>query len=121
MRPDPVDMARLWDMRDAARAVVEFTQDMDFEDFIKDRRTRNAVERNLEIIGEAARHISRDTRGSHPDIPWSSVIGLRNIIAHEYGEILYEKVWSICRNRLPELIARLEELDIDDAPPVEER
>ena len=120
MRHDPKDMARLWDILDAARAVVEFTQGMSFEEFIKDRKTRNAVERNLEIIGEAARHISLDARGSHPDIPWTSIIGLRNIITHEYGEIRYEKVWGICGNRLPGLIARIEAIGVDNAPPVEE-
>jgi len=120
MRFDNEDMARLWDMLDSARAVVEFTQGMRFEDFIKDRKTRNAVERNLEIIGEAARHVSLEIRDSHPDIPWTSITGLRNIIAHEYGDIRYEKVWSICENRLPALIKRIEEIGVDNPPQMEE-
>ena len=119
MRPDVKDMARLWDMLDAARAVAEFTKGLRFEDFLKDRKTRNAVERNLEIIGEAARNVSPETRQSHPDIPWSSIIGLRNVIAHEYGEILYEKLWGICKNRLPVLIEQIEEMGVDDPPSVE--
>ena len=62
MRPDDKDMARLWDMLDAARAVVEFTQERRFEEFLANRMLRSAVERNLEIIGEAARCVSTETR-----------------------------------------------------------
>mgnify|MGYP000918733107 CR=1 FL=1 len=120
MPPDPKDMARLWDMLDAARTVVEFTRGMVFKDFMKDRRTRNAVERNLEIIGEAARHISPDIRNSHSDIPWTSVISLRNILAHEYGEIRYEKVWKICTDRLPVIIEKIEKTGVENPPSFEE-
>jgi len=77
---------------------------------------RNAVERNLEILGEAARCISQHTRDRYPDIPWSSIIGLRNIIAHEYGELRAEKIWGIGVNRLPELRARLEDMGLDEVP-----
>ncbi len=51
---DVKDTARLWDMLDSARAIVEFTADQSFEVYVEDRKTRNVVERNLEIIGEAA-------------------------------------------------------------------
>lgn len=77
---------------------------------------RGAVERHFEIIGEAARHVSEPGKSILTEIPWKSVIGLRNIIAHEYGEIRHEKVWGICKNRLPELIAQLECLDIEHPP-----
>ncbi len=117
---DVKDAARLWDMLDAARAIVEFTVGQHFERYLADRKTRNAVERNLEIIGEAARHVSDNARNMFPDIPWTSVIGLRNIIVHEYGEIRHEKVWAICRDRLPALIEQLERSGVDNAPPGEE-
>jgi uncharacterized protein with HEPN domain len=119
MRLDVKDAARLWDMLDAARAIIQFTAGQRFELFLGDRKTRNAVERNLEIIGEAARHDSEEARNSLPGIPWTAVIGLRNVIAHEYGEILYEKVWSICTDRLPALIKELETAGVEDAPRVE--
>ena len=120
MRPDAKEMARLWDMLDAARTAVEFTKGLGFEDFLKDRKTRNAVERNLEIIGEAARCVSQETRESLSDIPWRSVIGLRNVLAHEYGEIRYEILWTVVRDKLTPLIARLEAMGVDSPPPVEE-
>ncbi len=116
MQPDTKDMARLWDMLDAARAAVEFTKGLGFEDFLKDRKTRNAVERNLEIIGEAARHVSLETRESYPDIPWRSIVALRNIITHEYGEVLYDNLWRICKNRLPLLIEKIAATGVDHPP-----
>ena len=116
MPPDIKDMARLWDMLDAAQTAVEFTKAISFEAFLNDRKTRNAVERNLEIIGEAARGVSQERRESTPDIPWRSIIALRNIIAHEYGEVLYENLWTVCVKRLPALIAQLEAMGAENPP-----
>jgi len=120
MRRDTKDMARLWDMLDAARTTVDFTRGLRFEDFLKDRKTRNAVERNLEVIGEAARCVSPETRDNFPDIPWRSMIGLRNVLAHEYGEIRYEILWAIIQDKLNPLIRQLENMGVDSPPPVEE-
>ncbi len=119
MRLDAKDMARLWDMLDAARAIMQFIHNQSFQDYLANRMMRGAVERHFEIIGEAARQLSEDARAYFPDIPWLSVIGLRNIIAHEYGDILHEKVWNVCINRLPALIEQLESAGTDDKPPFE--
>jgi uncharacterized protein with HEPN domain len=120
MPPEYRDMAPLWDMLDAARTAVEFTMGMRFDDFLKDRKTRNAVERNLEIIGEAARRVPRESRENYPDIPWRSLIGLRNALAHEYGDIRYEILWAIIREKLAPLIERLEDMGVGSPPPVQE-
>lgn len=66
MRPEHGDEAYLWDMREAAREAVEFVRDLDLAGFIEDRRVLLAVERELEIIGEAARRVSASLRDSHP-------------------------------------------------------
>jgi uncharacterized protein with HEPN domain len=105
-------MARLWDMLDAARAVKEFTRDRQFEDFLRQRMVRNAVERNLEIIGEAARCVSQALRDAHPEIPWRAIIALRNVLAHEYGEIRYERLWLLCTQQLAVLIEQLEDIGV---------
>jgi len=62
MRPEEGDMARLWDMLDAARAAVQFTQGRRFDEMLNDRMLRCAVERCLEIVGEAARYVTPRTR-----------------------------------------------------------
>lgn len=90
---------------------------MRFEQFLQDRKTRNAVERNLEIIGEAARCVSDETRSHNPNIPWKSIIGLRNVLTHEYGEIRYEILWSVVQEKLSLLIQQLEAMGVDSPPP----
>ena len=120
MPPDTKDMARLWDMPDAARTAVEFTTGVRFEEFVADRKTRNAVERNLEIIGEAARCVSAGLRDNLPEIPWRSIIGLRNVLTLEYGEIRYEVQWTIIQDKLSPLTRQLEAMGVDSPPPSEE-
>ena len=120
MRPDVKDMSRLWDMLDAARTAIEFTKGQRFWDFLNDRKTRNAVERNLEIIGEAARCVSLEMREAYPDLPWRSMIGLRNVLAHEYGEICYEVLWTVVGEKLAPPVRQLENMGVDNPPPVEE-
>lgn len=115
---DVKDAARLWDMLDAARAAVEFTDGLRYEHFVADRKTRNAVERNLEIVGEAARCVSVSVRENCPDIPWKSMIGFRNVLAHEYGDIRYEIVWSVVQQKLPPLIRQLEAMNVHRPPAV---
>lgn len=117
---DVKDAARLWDMLDAARAALEFVQGLRFDQFVKDRKTRNAVERNLEILGEAARGISNATRDLYPGVPWKSLIGLRNILIHEYGEIRYEILWQILQDKLYPLIQNLEAMGVDSPPSIKE-
>lgn len=92
---------------------------MRFEDFFEDRKTRNAVERNLEIIGEAARCVSNETRENYPEILWKSLIALRNVLAHEYDEIRHEILWRVCREKLPALIQQLEAMGAGNSPPEE--
>jgi len=116
MRPDDKDIARLWDMLDAARTIVEFTQGRRFSDLLANRMLRNAIERNLEIIGEAARWVSQETRDNYPHIPWRAIIALRNVLAHEYGDIRYERLWYICTNELKVLINEIEAIGVESLP-----
>ena len=110
MRPEERDAALLWDMLDAARAVRDFTAGVTFEVYVADRRVQFAVERGLEILGEAAHHVSEGFRAAHPEIPWSGMVGQRNVLAHEYGEIKPERIWRVATERLPDLIRMLEPL-----------
>jgi uncharacterized protein with HEPN domain len=70
--------------------VQEFLKGKRYQDFISDGMLRLSIERELEIIGEAARRISSEFQTLHPEIPWASVIAQRNVIRHEYGEIKVE-------------------------------
>ncbi|BCZ92469.1 DUF86 domain-containing protein [Thermus thermophilus] len=74
-----------------------------FERFAQDDRTVDAVVRNLEVIGEAARQIPSEVRERYPEVPWRRVIGLRNVVVHEYFAVDVEIVWTVVRQSLPEL------------------
>ena len=109
-RNESRDPAYLWDMLDAASAISTFVAGRTFYDFQTDRMLRNAVERNMEIIGEAANHISENFQKAHPEIPWRNIIGQRNILIHEYGEVKNERIWVVAKERIPELVALLRPL-----------
>ena len=110
MLPEKADAAYLWDMLDAARAIKEFVAGKTLHDYQKSRMLRGAVERHVEIIGEAANRVSTGFQSSHPEIPWRKVINQRNVLAHEYGEIKHELLWRVASERIPELILALEVL-----------
>lgn len=110
MRHEERDPGYVWDMLDAARSVREFTTGVTHDEYLGDRKLQLAVERALEIIGEAARLVSPTFKANHAEIPWKVMIGQRNVLAHEYGEINQERIWLVASRRIPELIELLEPL-----------
>jgi uncharacterized protein with HEPN domain len=94
-------------MLDAAQMVEQLSSGMDFTQYSNDRRTQLAVERSLEIIGEAAGKVSTFFRNAHPEIQWRQIIGQRNVLIHEYGEIKQERIWKVVRENVPLLIEQL--------------
>ena len=107
MRPDKPDEGWLWDMLDSARAVVDMVRGLTLDDYRNDRRTRRAVEREVEIIGEAANNVSEAMQLAHPEIPWRKIIGQRHRLSHEYGEIQDDILWRVATVHVPELIPQL--------------
>ncbi len=114
MQPEERDKAYLWDMLDAALAVEAFVRGKTYANYLSNRMLRGAVERHIEIFGEAARRVSEETRQAHPEIPWHAIVGQRNVLAHEYDEILHEAIWGIATRRIPELIAMLRRMMPDE-------
>ncbi|NOT04456.1 MAG: DUF86 domain-containing protein [Anaerolineales bacterium] len=102
--------AYLWDIREAAREIKGFMSGVKFHQFENNKMLRYAVERQLHVIGEAAVHISPQFRGKHPEINWKRLIELRNVIAHEYGETLMNRIWLGATDGLSELIEILDGL-----------
>ena len=115
MRNNRGDAALLWDMLSSAEAILEMTVGMEFDAFCADRRTRRAVERELEIIGEAARGISPELKAAAGHIPWQKIIRQRHKIAHDYAELQEEILWRVVRQHLPSLVEQLKAL-IPDPP-----
>jgi len=108
-------------MLDAARAIQGFVSGVTYHAYATTRLIRNAVERNLEILGEAAARVTDKTKAAHPEIPWRQIVAQRNVIVHEYGEIQDELLWKLATTEIPSLIARLEPLVPDPSSPDEPR
>ena len=104
----PVYPLYLGDVVNQARKAREFTAGMQFADFVADERTTYAVIRALEIIGEATRRTSADTLGKYPQIPWSRIVGLRNLLIHNYDDVQLQTVWDVVNLSLPHLLSFLE-------------
>jgi uncharacterized protein with HEPN domain len=101
-------MPYLLNMLDASQNIVQFTTGISVSEYLKDRKLQLAVERSLEIIGEAAKKVSFDFQQDHPDIPWNKIIAQRNVIAHEYGEIKQERIWTVVTLHIPGLMEKLD-------------
>ncbi len=91
----------LEDILESAQKIIAYTNDMSFDDFIKDDKTIDAVVRNFEIIGEAAKRVPEDFKSIHPEIEWYRIIGFRNRIIHDYFGIDYSVVWKIKEEDVP--------------------
>jgi hypothetical protein len=90
--------------------IAEYTAGMSYEAFLGNRMVIDAVVRNLEVIGEAARHIPDDVQTRFPDVPWVEMKGMRNILIHEYFGVSLEIVWKTVRENLPPVEPKLREL-----------
>lgn len=99
----PSDHERLAHMVEATDWIVKFTEDIDFDGFQLDHKTRLSVERLLEIIGEAANHISQELTDSYPNVPWRQITDLRNVVSHQYFQIRLEIIWEVAINEIPTL------------------
>jgi len=97
-------------MLEAAKHAVILSDQLDLDTLLDDMRTRYAVERALEIIGEAAKQVSQETKNQHAQIPWAGIIGFRNVLAHEYGAIDYQRLHKVLVEGVPELIINLKNI-----------
>ena len=109
---DPRRGGRNWrmyvnDMIEFAERVMSYTQGLEQDTFIADRRTYDATLRNIELIGESATHVPDAVREAHPEIAWRSIIGARNRVIHGYLGIDDDVVWDIVQSGIPSLLSGL--------------
>ena len=102
-------------MLDSARTVQRIASRISREQLLQDRDQQLLLERAIEIIGEAAARVSQRFRARHSEIPWTQIIGLRNVIVHQYGDVDYEIIWQVAKHDVPDLRAQIERI----IPPVE--
>ncbi|HUS74239.1 MAG TPA: DUF86 domain-containing protein [Sedimentisphaerales bacterium] len=93
----------LQDIAQSCEKILRFTKGLTQTDLIREEKTYDAVVRNLEIIGEAAKHISDELRKQLPNIEWRKVAGLRDMLAHAYFGIDDDILWDVVQNKVPQL------------------
>jgi uncharacterized protein with HEPN domain len=104
------DAAYLWEILQACDAIQRFVLGKSIDQYMKDDLLQAAVERKIEIIGEASRKISDSFKKDNPDIPWKSIIAQRNVMVHDYGQIKQDRLWGLTHKHIPELKSRLQPL-----------
>jgi len=109
MSKRPTDLL-LNDIRESIDRIEKYTEGMSLEDFSKDRKTIDAVARNLEIMGEAANRLPDEFKEIHSDVEWYKIVGLRHRIVHEYFGVDLQIIWRILRKDLLELRRSLSQI-----------
>ncbi len=102
------DTVTLRQILEHGRRAVELARTKTRADLDDDWITTFALEKSLEVLGEAVRRLSEDVRGQHPGIPWARIIGLRNELIHGYDKIDLDRLWTILRVDLPDLLVLIE-------------
>ena len=103
------DREFLYDIREAIERIDDYIGEMDYKGFLQDTKTQDAVVRNVEILGEAAKNLSNEFKEKCGGIHWKDIAGMRDKIIHHYFGIKWDIVWSVVKDKLPELKEKIEE------------
>ena len=100
----------LEDILEACTRIARYTQGFAFDQFVTDNLVYDAVLRNIEVIGEAAKHIPEDIQQQYPQIEWRRIAGMRDIVAHHYFSIHDEIAWDVVCNKIPPLAEQIQQI-----------
>jgi len=100
----------LQDILDAINDIESFVDNMTYKEFIKDRKTLNAVIRSIEIIGEASKNIPESTKTNNRELPWKQMAGMRDKLIHAYFGIDTETLWKAAKENIPPLKQSIQEI-----------
>ena len=104
------DAVTLRQMLDMGREILSLTRGRSAADLRSNRLLELAVSRLLEVLGEAARRVSAGFREAHPELPWTQMIGMRNVLIHAYDDVDLATVWTTIQDDIPRLVQALERL-----------
>lgn len=100
----------LQDILNSISKVEKYTRGLTYVEFSKDEKTIDAVIRNFEVIGEAARYVPKEIIAQYPDVPWEKMSSMRNKVLHEYFGVDLEILWQTIQEDLPELNKQIKDL-----------
>lgn len=101
------DIAIIQDIKEAIDRITSYTSQMEYEDFLQDYKTQDAVIRNIEVLGEASKLLSNEAKEKHLNIPWKDIAGTRDRLIHDYFGVNIDIVWDIAKNEIPFLAIQL--------------
>ena len=106
--PERQDSLWISDIREAIARVEEYTEGISYGEFLEDRKTQDAVVRNIGIMGEAAKRISAEFKRKHKEIDWKAIAGTRDKVVHDYFGVNWSILWDVVKNKLRQLKAQLD-------------
>ena len=98
------------DIMESIQKIELYTHETSYEAFLKDDKTKDAVLRNLEVIGEAVRNLPESVKEKYPDPEWKEAAGMRDRLIHEYFGVSYSIVWETVKNDLPSFKRKIEQV-----------
>jgi uncharacterized protein with HEPN domain len=104
----------LYDIYQSVEKIEEFTRDISFEQLMADERTKDAILRNLQVIGEASKNLPESLITNHPEVDWSGLAGVRDIVTHRYFRVDWNLLWTSVHEELPVLKKQVRNLMNDE-------
>ena len=98
------------DILEAVEKIERFTEGMDYAEFVEDSKTVDAVLRNFEVIGEAAKNVPEEIRREHSNVPWSEMAGMRDKLIHGYATVELRIVWTTVQEEIATLASQIESI-----------
>lgn len=100
----------LADMREAIVRIQSYTSEITYGQFLADSKTQDAVIRNIEILGEAAKRLPATLTSTHPKIDWKSIAGMRDKLVHDYFGVNMDILWDVLTTKLPALLKQIDDI-----------
>jgi uncharacterized protein with HEPN domain len=100
----------LFDIDQSVEKILKFTRDISFDQLIADERTKDAILRNLQVIGEASKNLPESLISTHPEVDWTGLAGVRDIVTHRYFRVDWHLLWTSIHEELPVLQKQVRKL-----------